>query len=223
MKYFKYSLLIVTLVIPSLATAALITETWQSTIRTVSNTTAFNVGDVIQWTVTYDDTSTVMHFYLDGSDGVAGTGDDILDSTPVIDCPDGEYCGQYSLFSDAVFGGLENFTAPLLAEFASNGHTVRDAADVNISALFRYTSGEVSMALVRDELNFLIDMSTPVENGWQYLALAYTSSGGAKNWVVLSFESEIVDLHSSVISEPSSVTIFCLVFMGLVARKVRRG
>jgi len=64
------------------AQAALIKETWRSTITSVDHT-AFAVGDQFDWSVTYDDSSLRMHVYNDGPNDVAefGANDDTINRT----------------------------------------------------------------------------------------------------------------------------------------------
>jgi len=89
--------------------AVLVTETYESTIRSLDHS-AFSVGDKFSWTVTYDDESLRMHTYNDGANGIAesGQGDDTVLSTlctgsqsDTTGCTD-NYGTTYTLFADAV-------------------------------------------------------------------------------------------------------------------------
>jgi hypothetical protein len=97
MKIFKMAAITVALVVSTSSSAALITETWQSTVTSflteadkirlagyrvpswgTAGNTLFVAGDTFDWTVTYDDASQFMHTYYDGVNGVGeyGAGDD---------------------------------------------------------------------------------------------------------------------------------------------------
>lgn len=71
---------ILILSLTSQAQAVLITETWQSTITNVNLYSAYTVGDVFEWTVTFDNESQHNEVYNDGINRLAegGNGDDTL-------------------------------------------------------------------------------------------------------------------------------------------------
>lgn len=76
--------------------AAPVTELFTVTLPYASG--AYAAGHVFQFTATYDDAGTVMHYYYDGPNGIAefGAGDDTIYYTYKLS----EYPG-YSIFSDA--------------------------------------------------------------------------------------------------------------------------
>jgi hypothetical protein len=81
--------------------AYLVTETWQGSVTyspVIGAGPYYSVGDLVRWSVSYESTSTEMHRYNDGPNGIGelGQGDDSLNTT---------YSGWsgYSVMSDATF------------------------------------------------------------------------------------------------------------------------
>ena len=79
--------------------ATWIIDTWESTITSTTNT-ALNIGDIVTWTVTYNDAFLVAHFYDDGPNKIAegGGGGDVLT---------GEYCtGTAIVGADCTYNNI---------------------------------------------------------------------------------------------------------------------
>ncbi|MFC1751070.1 PEP-CTERM sorting domain-containing protein [Pseudomonadota bacterium] len=100
----------VILLSPLPVSAAVITETWKSTIRLQWNS-AFNIDETFNWTVTYDTNAHRIHEYGDGANQIAegGDGDDYVATTRCSYTADPAGCtifdetGPYDFYSDAVF------------------------------------------------------------------------------------------------------------------------
>ncbi|MET0025143.1 MAG: PEP-CTERM sorting domain-containing protein [Sedimenticola sp.] len=137
--------------------AALVTETWESTVTYVTHT-AFVVGDTFQWTITYDNESQRMSSYNDGANGVAesGAGDDTFYYSHCTTAYAGsEPCtypgyNSYSFFSDAVFD-LTGFTSVM----STAGYMGGNVYSHNYAWAYDTTSGVMYRQYIADDLQFI--------------------------------------------------------------------
>ncbi len=128
-------------VLPAQSNATSMVATWEATVGTVNGTLAqsiWNIGDTIQFQVTYDDEGTNYHEYSDGANGIAelGRGDDTIEQT--ITLPSSS---DYYFYSDAGFTFDQN-TLDFIAQVDDSG--VRNDAETyqNDEYLFSYYSAD---------------------------------------------------------------------------------
>ncbi|MGS2719323.1 PEP-CTERM sorting domain-containing protein [Paraglaciecola aestuariivivens] len=151
---FNKSIITVFIALVSLSTkAALITENWQATISSSNTPALYEVGDIIQWSVTFDDTSLLATYFHDGADDIAHTSDDYVDFVSDYRCPSSPGCGRYSLMADAtfdlsgVFSGVENY-------LVNNNLTLRDIRSQHYSHRSAYSNGGQIMNFSEEAIGF---------------------------------------------------------------------
>ncbi len=134
--------------------AIVVTENWTGTVTVTNNVPGgIIVGDTVQWSVTYDNSSTQRWAYNDGVDGISqqGLGDDIkLPSTYIANA--GEF------LSDAIFDFTQILSA--IEDIFVVGETwnnLRDSGGNYVSGVIG--NSPYNYSYVRDELKWVTDSS----------------------------------------------------------------
>jgi hypothetical protein len=205
--------------------AALITETWQGTVTSTSDANIHNLNDVLSWTVTYEDTATIMNVYLDGADGIAGTADDTLSRTET--CPTGSSCSAYSSLANASIG-LDDILLPIYAKLSAQSVDTHDRWLDNYSRRFTRTNGQANAHKRNDDYGFGATWEVGRSG---FAAIEVYTSSSSKEYVhmgSLSFTSVITTgtggtggtgSGTTALPEPSTLAIFALGIIGLASRK----
>lgn len=203
------------LLISNIAKAGLITETWQATI-TGSDVSGYNVDDIFEWQITFDESSMIFELYNDGADGIARTIDDEVQHVSDANCPNGNACGF--LLRDANI--IHETLTPLLDVIANT------ALNNSIYANFydRYQSNfnntwtennNFNYWNVYDHIRFLATYDPLLKTGDAQL-MVYLAE---KEQSYISFTlGAIVNERALVtdVPEPPAIALFLLSFIGLV-------
>ncbi len=121
--------------------AGIITEQWQGTIQNVGNNNGFTSGDIITWSVTYDNIGRIAHSYNDGLNGIAeyGAGDDTLVST---------WCSNPGQLNCDLNFNTDTLLSDATIEF---GNVFNVLLANSIFSDFVESDGNNSMSFVRDD------------------------------------------------------------------------
>jgi hypothetical protein len=205
------------------AHAALITETWQSTVTGV-NDSAFNIGDAFTWTVTYDNASLIKHVYSDGADGIAnlGSNDDLLTATHCTGAAAGGIgCDSnftsFSLFSDATYD-ISNFYDVM----SDANLTGRDVSNTNYAWVsIRAFDNMEFVNIQSDDFSFGLGLSQT--NGFDANGIEFTTSTSYQS-VLLSTAGASTSSGSGPVSvpEPSALSLLGIGILGLSFSRRRK-
>ena len=190
------------------ASAELITEVWQAEVINTTHTAAAAIGDILNWSVTYDDESRYMHQYSDGADGVASTADDLLNITWDVQAP--AYAVDWNVFSDAVwdFGNIFTKMEQVVIDSALS---FRDAYSINEN-LFYGADDKNRYEHVADHRDlFLIDNFDPLINDTARFNVYYWYINGSPE----SVRVDVGNFSKTTVSAPEPASMM-LIILGLV-------
>ena len=215
----------------NVASAGLITETWQGTVSSATwneinpDTSApsllFQVNEIVSWTITYDDESKIAHESNDGPDGISGTDDDYIEQTFDATCPGGNSCTTYSTIADATFE-LDEILARIYGEIGDLGLSLRDITGSKSSSLaFTLLDETTYNLLFRDDLQFgvILGPSNPWDN---YEGFASVAVEGGFYQVLITDVSKKTKGVVSYVAEPSTLVMFALGLIGLASRRFKK-
>jgi hypothetical protein len=197
--------------------AGIITEEWSSTVSKVHNSNAYTLGDVLQFTFSYDNTATENHIYDKGPDGLAGTDDDILTfSQRILDSP------NYDVYSDITTNFLDLAT-PMINETIEQGFKVSDWN--NYYNTYSHTPN--GMAWSDEEIT--VSSSNGTSHAYAFFTPAFNNGdvrtsyldGGVMIEKYIEFSSFNRVLVKQV-PEPSTLAIFALGMIGLASRRFKK-
>jgi len=218
-RYFSTALIGLSLSICTLvnvASATLITETWQGKVTETVNNNLFQVRETLSWTVTYDNTSLIMNDWNDGPDGVANTDDDYIDWVGDATCPSGWYCKGVTLFANAKMD-LSNITDRMHTYISQQDGWLIDIYDRNYTQRYTYFGRYPIAKTLHDSLYFKSQSGYGAADGAS-LQL-FTNLGSLQ---VSMGELKLVASDGIAVSEPTTLTIFALGMMGLVSRRFKK-
>lgn len=195
--------------------AAPITEIWQAEVLNTTHTAAAAIGDILSWTVTYDDTSRYMRQYWDGPDGKAQTADDTVNIVWDVEAP--AYASDWNVFSDAVFDFGNIFSRMEQVVFDSS-LVLRDAYNIN-EFLFYGGDTKNRYEYVADNRDlFLIDNLDPLINDTARFNVYYHYTDGSPQ----SVRIDVGNFVKSEASVPEPGTL-ALLLSGMLLLQRRKG
>lgn len=191
--------------------AAPITEIWQAEVVNTSHTAAAAIGDILTWTVTYDDAGLYMSQYYDGSDGIANTADDTLHQ--IWDVQVAPYSSLYNVFSDAIWDFGDIFTKMEQVVFDSS-LSLRDAYNFN-QKLFYGADTRNLYEYVADHRDFFFYDNFGVNDTARFNVYYWYTTGSPES--VRIDVSNFTQLQASV-PEPGSLSLLLLGMVAVFAR-----
>ena len=198
------------LLVSSLANAGLITENYTAEVS-FSNSSTFQMNDIISWEIQYEDTSLIGHGFEPFTGDISYT----IDAT----CPTGPECNYYSLAAIATGDHTTLFSSFLAG--ISDFQELDITNDINENLRLR-TSSVSDFYYYRDNSISLIVSS--LTSGEQYgnARFQYINSEGRRNSAFLEFRNVEKTTSANQISEPSTLTIFTLGVIGLASRRFNK-
>jgi len=203
-KFLKVFTVVIILFFSLNTKAGMITENWQAEVS-FTDSTGFTVGQLVYWSVVYDNSSLVMHRFDDATGAVEYTWD--------ASCP-GTWCVDYSMFADAIFETSDIYNA-----FAANIPVNFSGSDQNItnySRTYKQTNGANYYDYIKDDFHFYV--STYGNGGYFEMFMR-----DGDNNVDTSRQIDVVNMKlAEPVPEPSTLAIFALGMMGLASRRFKR-
>jgi len=199
------------------ANAGIITEKWSATVSKVHNSNAYTLGDVLQFTFSYDNTSTESHRYDKGLDGLAGTADDILTfSWKILENP------NYDVYSNITTNFLDLAT-PMIDETIAQGFAVNDWNHFyntysHTPNGMAWSEEEISVDSSNGKVQASAFYTSAFSNG--YIGTSYTDGGMIINkYIELSSVNRVLVQQ---VPEPTTLAIFAIGMMGLASRRFNK-
>ena len=204
------------------AHATIVTQTWEADVTFVYNTSAYTIGDVISWQVTYDNAGTSITIYYDGPNTVAelGAGDDFIRLKECITggtdtgCTHYYKAWEYLVLSEATYA-FELSMSEILASssLVSFDDTLfRD----NQSRMYVYITGQMGFKMEADEFKFEA-FNVGVDSGSMYY-YGFTDTG-VLDYTNIQFSA--MRMRSEAVPEPSVIALMVLGLLGFSVSRHR--
>lgn len=197
------------------AESAPITEIWQAEVVNTTHTAAAAIGDILTWSITYDDSSRYMTQYYDGPDGVANTADDSINQ--IWDVQASPYSSLYNVFSDATWDFGDIFAKMEQVVFDS-ALSLRDGWNYNQN-LFYGADTKNLYEYVADHRDFFFTDNFGVNDTARFNVYYWYTTGSPES--VRVDVSNFTQVQASV-PEPGSLAMLLLGFAAVFGRGSRR-